>query len=281
MRAREILALVTVTPPPGASPGGWPPQTPPPGRDLLAGKVVVITAAAGTGIGSATARRCLDEGASVAVSDRHKPRLAEIHDELAEAHPDRVWSAPCDVTEEREVEALMAGAVRRFGRIDVLVNNAGLGGTSSVLEMTDEQWLRVLDVTLNGTFRCTRAALRQMVAQGHGGAVVNNASVLGWRAQPGQAHYAAAKAGVMALTRCAAMDVAEHGIRVNAVAPSLATHPFLAKVTSEDLLADLAAREAFGRAAQPWEVASVIVFLASDYASYLTGEVVSVSSQHP
>ena len=132
-----------------------------------------------------------------------------------------------------------------------MINNAGLGGTSSVLDMTDEQWQRVLDVTLNGTFRCTRAALRQMVAQGHGGAVVNNASVLGWRAQPGQAHYAAAKAGVMAFTRCAALDVAGHGIRVNAVAPSLAIHPFLAKVTSEDLLADLAAREAFGRAAEP------------------------------
>jgi 3-oxoacyl-[acyl-carrier protein] reductase len=139
----------------------------------------------------------------------------------------------------------------------------------------------VLDVTLTGTFRCTRAVLRQMVAQGHGGAVVNNASVLGWRAQPGQAHYAAAKAGVMALTRCAALDVAGHGIRVNAVAPSLATHPFLAKVTSEELLTELASREAFGRAAHPWEVANVIVFLASDYASYLTGEVVSVSSQHP
>jgi 3-oxoacyl-[acyl-carrier protein] reductase len=120
-----------------------------------------------------------------------------------------------------------------------------------------------------------------MVAQGHGGAVVNNASVLGWRAQPGQAHYAAAKAGVMALTRCAALDVAAHGIRVNAVAPSLAVHPFLAKVTSEDLLAELAAAEPFGRAAEPWEVANVMVFLASDYASYMTGEVVSVSAQHP
>jgi 3-oxoacyl-[acyl-carrier protein] reductase len=147
--------------------------------------------------------------------------------------------------------------------------------------MTDEQWSRVLDVTLNGTFRCTRAALRQLVAQGRGGAVVNNASVLGWRAQPGQAHYAAAKAGVMALTRCAALDVAAHGIRVNAVAPSLAAHPFLARVASEELLAELAGREAFGRAAEPWEVASVIAFLASDYASYLTGEVISVSGQHP
>jgi 3-oxoacyl-[acyl-carrier protein] reductase len=264
--------------PPGAA--GSP--LPPAGRDLLAGKVVVITAAAGTGIGSAAAQRCLMEGARVVVSDQHARRLAVTHDELAVAHGgDRVWSQACDVTHEDEVEALVSGTVRQFGRIDVLINNAGLGGTSSVLEMTDEQWRRVLDVTLTGTFRCTRAALRQMVAQGHGGAVVNNASVLGWRAQPGQAHYAAAKAGVMAFTRCTALDVARYGIRVNAVAPSLAAHPFLARVTSEDLLAELARQEAFGRAAEPWEVATVMVFLASDYSSYLTGEVISVSSQHP
>jgi 3-oxoacyl-[acyl-carrier protein] reductase len=269
-----------VPPGPAAVPPGSA-AVPPAGRDLLAGKVVVITAAAGTGIGSAAARRCLEEGAFVVISDSHARRLTATRGELAEAHGERVWSLVCDVTDEGEVEALIAGTVRQFGRIDVLVNNAGLGGTSSVLEMTDEQWIRVLDVTLTGTFRATRAALRQMVAQGHGGAVVNNASVLGWRAQPGQAHYAAAKAGVMAFTRCAALDVAGHGIRVNAVAPSLATHPFLAKVTSEELLTELASREAFGRAAHPWEVANVMVFLASDYASYLTGEVVSVSSQHP
>jgi 3-oxoacyl-[acyl-carrier protein] reductase len=251
-------------------------------HQLLDGKVVVITAAAGTGIGSAAARRCLEEGARVMISDQHERRLAATRAELAAAHgEDAVAARPCDVTDEAQVQALIDGAVDRFGRIDVMINNAGLGGTSPILEMTDEQWLKVLDVTLNGTFRCTRAALRQLVAQGGGGAVVNNASVLGWRAQPGQAHYAAAKAGVMALTRCAALDVAGHGIRVNAVAPSLAIHPFLAKVTSEDLLTELAAREPFGRAAEPWEVANVMIFLASDYASYLTGEVVSVSAQHP
>jgi 3-oxoacyl-[acyl-carrier protein] reductase len=255
--------------------------SPPAGHALLDGKVVVITAAAGTGIGSAAARRCLDEGAQVAISDQHARRLKEAGAELAAQYPGRVWSQPCDVTDEEQVQALIDGAVAQFGRLDVMINNAGLGGTAPVLEMTDEQWHRVLDITLTGTFRCTRAALRQLVAQGGGGAVVNNASVLGWRAQPGQAHYAAAKAGVMAFTRCAAMDVAAHGIRVNAVAPSLAAHPFLAKVTSEELLAELAGREAFGRAAEPWEVASVMVFLASDYASYLTGEVISVSSQHP
>jgi 3-oxoacyl-[acyl-carrier protein] reductase len=253
---------------------------PPAGRDLLAGKVVVITAAAGAGIGSAAARRCLEEGALVAISDQHEARLAASAAELAGRYGDRVWATPCDVTDEGAVQALVNGAAGHFGRIDVMINNAGLGGTNSILDMTDAEWLRVLDITLNGTFRCTRAALRQMVAQGNGGAIVNNASVLGWRAQEGQAHYAAAKAGVMALTRCAAMDVASHGIRVNAVAPSLATHPFLAKVMSQDLLDELARREAFGRGAEPWEVASVMVFLASDYASYLTGEVISVSSQH-
>jgi 3-oxoacyl-[acyl-carrier protein] reductase len=103
--------------------------------------------------------------------------------------------------------------------------------------------------------------------------------VLGWRAQAGQAHYAAAKAGVMALTRCAAIEAAPHGVRVNAVAPSLAMHAFLAKVTTDDLLEELTQREAFGRAAEPWEIATVIAFLASDYSTYMTGEIVSVSSQ--
>ena len=244
------------------------------GHDLLRDKVVVVTAAAGTGIGSAVARRCVEEGATVVVSDWHERRLEKTAADLG------VAAIPCDVTSEEQVRALVDGTVAEYGRLDVMINNAGLGGTSSILDMTDDEWSRVLDVTLNGTFRCTRAALKHMVAQGSG-AVVNNASVVGWRAQEGQAHYAAAKAGVMALTRCAAMDVALHGIRVNAVAPSLAAHPFLAKVTSEELLAELASKEAFGRAAEPWEVANVMVFLASDYASYLTGEVISVSSQHP
>ncbi|WP_025617350.1 SDR family oxidoreductase [Salinispora cortesiana] len=262
-----------------------PPNLTPPlrpaGRELLAEKVVVVTAAAGSGIGAAVVERCLDEGALVVISDRHLRRLAESYERLSADYPGRVRSLPCDVTDEQEVEALVNAAVADFGRLDVMINNAGLGGTASVMEMADDEWSRVLDVTLTGTFRCTRAAVRQMLAQGQGGVVVNNASVLGWRAQAGQAHYAAAKAGVMAFTRCAALDAAPYGIRVNAVAPSLAMHPNLSKVTSADLLAELTGQEAFGRAAQPWEVAAVMAFLASDYASYLTGEVVSVSSQHP
>jgi 3-oxoacyl-[acyl-carrier protein] reductase len=249
------------------------------GHALLAGKTVIVTASAGAGIGMAAAKRCLEEGARVVISDTHERRLGETLDALQPLG--EVSAQRCDVTVEDDVQALITHAVDTFGHLDVMINNAGLGGTKSVLDMTDEEWTRVLDVTLNGTFRCTRAALRQMVAQGSGGVVVNNASVVGWRAQEGQAHYAAAKAGVMALTRCAALDAAAHNIRVNAVSPSLAMHPHLVKVTSEELLENLTAREAFGRYAEPWEVANVMVFLASDYSSYLTGEVVSVSSQHP
>ena len=251
-----------------------------PGHGLLAGKTVLVTAAAGTGIGYSTAKRCVEEGARVVISDAHERRLGEAAERLGELSGDRPLALTCDVTDEDQVQALFRETARRHGRVDVLVNNAGLGGTANLVDMTDDQWDRVIDVTLNGTFRCTRAALRHM-RDGGGGVVVNNASVLGWRAQPGQSHYAAAKAGVMALTRCAAMEAAAFGVRINAVAPSLAMHPFLAKVTTDELLEELTDREAFGRAAEPWEVANVIVFLASDYSSYLTGEVVSVSSQHP
>ncbi|MFE6485350.1 SDR family oxidoreductase [Streptomyces sp. NPDC057757] len=251
------------------------------GHGLLKGRTAVITAAAGAGIGGATARRFLEEGARVLVSDAHARRLKESAEALAgEFGAGSVTALPCDVTDEDQVQALFGAALERHGRLDIVVNNAGLGGTSELVDMTDEQWSRVLDVTLGGTFRCTRAALRLLRERGGGGVIVNNASVVGWRAQAGQAHYAAAKAGVMALTRCAAIEAAAYGVRVNAVSPSLAMHPHLVKVTTPELLDELTAREAYGRYAEPWEVANVIVFLASGYSSYLTGEVVSVSSQH-
>jgi len=247
---------------------------------LLDGKTVLVTAAAGTGIGFAAARRCAEEGAKVMLSDAHERRVAEAAAELEKLVGGRVAHRRCDVTREGDVRALVDAAIRELGHVDVLVNNAGLGGFAPLVEMTDEQWLKVLDVTLTGTFRMTRAMLPHMLGR-RSGAIVNNASVLGWRAQPGQSHYAAAKAGVMAFTRCVALEAAASGVRVNAVSPSLAMHPFLSKVTPPGLLEELTHREAFGRAAEPFEIANVIVFLASDYASYMTGEVVAVSNQHP
>jgi 3-oxoacyl-[acyl-carrier protein] reductase len=229
------------------TPSGAPPC--PPGRDLLRGKTVLITAAAGTGIGYATAKRCIEEGATVFVSDLHERRLGEAVQKLSSLAAAAPFSRVCDVTKESDVRSL-----------------------------TDEQWNKVLDVSLTSVFRMTRAVLPHMYAR-RSGVIVNNASVLGWRAQALQAHYAAAKAGVMAFTRCAAIEAAEYGVRVNAVAPSIAMHEFLNRVTRDDLLTELRRREAFGRTAEVWEIANVIVFLAGDLSSYMTGEVISVSSQ--
>ena len=256
-------------------------QTPPPylpPHDLLRGKTVLMTAAAGAGIGFATAQRCVEEGARLFISDIHEKRTADAAAKLTEMGGQAVGHRLCNVRDDGEVRALVAAAIAELGHIDVVINNAGLGGETPIVEMTDDQWDAVMDITLNSVFRMTRAVMPHMMER-RSGVIVNNASVLGWRAQKGQAHYAAAKAGVMALTRCSAMEAAEYGVRVNAVAPSLAVHPFLVKTTPQELIDELEAKEAFGRGAAPWEVSNVMVFLASDYSSYMTGEVVAVSSQ--
>ncbi len=239
--------------------------------------------------------------AALVISDIHERRLGEAADKIEAETGVRPETTLCNVTKEDQVQAMFETGVRpettlcnvtkedqvqamfelaidKMGHVDVLMNNAGLGGYAKLVDMTDDQWSLVLDVTLNGCFRCTRAALKHMMPRGKG-AIVNNASVLGWRAQEGQSHYAAAKAGVMALTRCAAIEAAERNVRINCVSPSLAMHPFLEKVTPPGLLEELQKREAFGRGAEPWEISNVMVFLASDYSSYMTGEVLSVSSQ--
>lgn len=251
-----------------------------PAHGLLTGKSVLVTAAAGAGIGFAAARRAAEEGCrALFVSDVHERRLGEAVAAIQrETGLQQVYGQLCDVSQQAQVDALIRAAEERLGGIDVLINNAGLGTSKRVVEMEDAEWHKVLDVTLTGTFRMTRAALQVMQPRGHG-VIINNASVLGWRAQQEQAHYAAAKAGVMALTRCAALEAADFGVRINAVAPSIAIHAFLKKSASEELLQQLSEKEAFGRGAEPWEIANVMVFLASDYSSYMTGEVVSVSSQ--
>ncbi len=250
------------------------------GHNLLKDKSVLITAAAGAGIGFAAAKRAIEEGCrAIMLSDIHEGRLQKAVDTLKnETGLQTVFGEICNVTVESEVQTLINSAEEKLGGVDILINNAGLGGQKYLIDMQDDEWMRVIDITLNGTMRMTRAMMRVMKTRNRG-VIVNNASVLGWRAQKEQTHYAAAKAGVMALTRCAALEAAEFGVRINAVSPSIAVHDFLKKSASEELLADLVKNEAFGRGAEVWEVANVMMFLASDYSSYMTGEIVSVSSQ--
>ncbi len=258
-------------------------KEPPPyvaGHNLLSGKSVLITAAAGAGIGFAAATRAAEEGArGVFISDIHAGRLEKAVENLRESTGlENVHGMLANVTDEGEVQALVDAAEDALDGVDVLINNAGLGGSRLLVDMPDDEWQRVIDITLTGTMRMSRAMLTRMQPRG-AGVIVNNASVLGWRAQKEQSHYAAAKAGVMALTRCSALEAADHGVRINAVSPSIAFHEFLKKTTPEELLEELASREAFGRAAEVWEVANVMMFLASDYSGYMTGEIVSCSSQ--
>ncbi len=256
-------------------------RTPPPpypeSKNILEGKTVLVTASAGTGIGFATAKRCAEEGATVMLSDIHEARLAKAADDLSAAISRPVYSTICDVSSDTQVQNLIEQAVSSMGSLDVLVNNAGLGMTQSLIDTDIEDWQKLLDINLTGPFRTMKAALPVMIQQG-GGVIINMSSICAWRAEAGQTAYGASKAGVLALTRCAAMEAAEHNIRVNAVVPSLALHPHLEKVASPEFLQQLIDQnEAFGRAAEPWEIGNTVVFLASDYSGYMTGESLSVS----
>jgi 3-oxoacyl-[acyl-carrier protein] reductase len=251
------------------------------GHGLISDKSVLVTAAAGAGIGFSAATRAVEEGArAIVLSDIHEKRLEAAVAKLKEdTGLEAVHGKVGNVAVEEDVRALVDYAEETTGGVDILINNAGLGTSRLLIEMEDEEWHRVIDVTLNGTMRMTRYMMKVMKARGRGGVIVNNASVLGWRAQREQAHYAAAKAGVMALTRCAALEATEFNVRINAVAPSIVLHPMLRKSATQALLEELESKEAYGRAAEAWEVANVMMFLASDYSSYMTGEIVPVSNQ--
>ena len=249
----------------------------PEGRNLFVGKNILLTASAGAGIGFSTAKRFLEEGANVFISDVHQGRLDKAIENLKSLKLGEVDGCLCNVTSDEEIDEMFSQALARYGHLDGVINNAGLGGESSLENMSNAAWNLVMDVTLNGAMKIMRAAIP--ILKETQGIIVNNASVLGWRAQAGQSHYAAAKAGVMALTRCVALETVGDGIRINAVAPSLAMNPHLSKTSSDELIAELESKEAFGRGAEPWEIANIILFLASDLSSYMTGEVVSASSQ--
>jgi 3-oxoacyl-[acyl-carrier protein] reductase len=249
----------------------------PEGRNLFVGKNILLTASAGAGIGFSTAKRFLEEGANVFISDVHQGRLDKAIENLKSLKLGEVDGCLCNVTSDEEIDKMFSQALARYGHLDGVINNAGLGGESSLETMSNDAWNLVMDVTLNGAMKIMRAAIP--ILKETQGIIVNNASVLGWRAQAGQSHYAAAKAGVMALTRCVALETVGDGIRINAVAPSLAMNPHLSKTSSDELIAELESKEAFGRGAEPWEIANIILFLASDLSSYMTGEIISASSQ--
>ncbi|MBI4361841.1 MAG: 3-oxoacyl-ACP reductase FabG [Euryarchaeota archaeon] len=248
----------------------------------LQGRVAIVTASAGAGIGQATVRRLAADGADVVVSDAHRredgtSRTAEVAADIEKATGRRAMGIVCDVTRREQVEAMVQRTVREFGRLDILVNNAGYEKNVPVVEMPDEVWERVVGVCLSGTYLCTRVALPHMVGQ-RWGRVVNLASIAAWLgAEYGGAHYSAAKSGVIGFTRAVAREVAPHGVTVNAVSPGFVPNPFLAKQYPPEALAKFERRAPVGRGGRPEELAAAIAFLASPEAEYITGEALCVS----
>jgi len=240
-------------------------------------KVVFVTAAAGAGIGQAVARTFASEGATVVISDQHAERTEKVAAQIAEDTGSEVTGYACDVRDESRIDEVVQTVVDRYGRLDVVVNNSGINQLAPLHEMPTDTWRHVIDVSLTGPFLVTRRALSVMREQRHG-AIVNMSSIAGrMRPAEGESHYAAAKAGIQGFTRAAAMEAAPFGIRVNAVAPGLAWNAFLAKIYSEDYVEEMARQTPLGRAGTPQDVANAVAFLASDKASFITGEVLCVS----
>ena len=242
----------------------------------LAGRVIVITGG-GQGIGAACAERLAAEGAAVALWDMNQAAAQALAQRLRESGA-RAEAMPCNVARKAEVDAALAATVLAFGRIDGLVNNAGIFRAADFLEVTEEDWDAVIEVNLKGAFLAGQAAARQMVAQGGGGAIVNMSSVNGSMAIASIASYNASKGGINQLTRAMALALADHGIRVNAAAPgTIATE--LAReavLTSEEARLRILGRTPMKRLGEPEEVADVVAFLLSDAARYMTGEIVHV-----
>jgi len=242
----------------------------------LAGRVIVVTGG-GQGIGAACAERFASEGARVALWDVNTVAAKALAERLRAAGAE-AEAVPCNVARKGEVDAALAATVLAFGRVDGLVNNAGIFRAADFLEVTEEDWDAVLDVNLKGAFLVGQAVARQMVAQASGGAIVNMSSVNGSMAIASIASYNASKGGINQLTRAMALALADHRIRVNAAAPgTIATE--LAReavLTSDEAKQRILGRTPMKRLGEPEEVADVVAFLLSDAARYMTGEIVHV-----
>jgi len=236
-------------------------------------KISLITGAA-QGIGLATALKFAQEGATVIVCDVHQGAIDEAVQQCQALGAQAVGYV-MDVTQREQVDSVVAQVKAQFGRIDTLVNNAGITQDARLVKMTLEQFDRVIDVNLRGVFHCTQAVADIMIAQGQG-VILNASSVVGIYGNFGQTNYAATKFGIIGFTKTWSRELGPKGVRVNAVAPGFIATPILASMP-DNVLKEMEHRVPLKRLGQPEEIANVYAFLASDEASYVNGSVIEVS----
>jgi len=237
----------------------------------LAGQVALVTGAS-RGIGASIARELAQAGAKVVVNYASSPAAAEAVVAEIQAAGGQAWAHQANVAEEEQVEAMVKDVLEKEGRLDVLVNNAGITRDGLLMRMKSADWQSVIDLNLSGVFLCTRAVSRAML-KARSGRIINITSVVGLMGNPGQANYSAAKAGVIGLTRSSAAEFASRGVTVNAVAPGFIESDMTAELDKEPILKAIP----LGRMGQPSEVASAVRFLAADpAAAYMTGQVLQV-----
>lgn len=240
---------------------------------LLEGRIAVITGGA-QGLGYAIAQAFVKEGAKVVLGDVNAEGVAAAAQQLAVG--DRAVGLACNVTSAHDVDALVTEAKDRFGSLDIMVNNAGITRDATMRKMTEEQFDQVIDVHLKGCWLGTRAACTIMREQESGGSIINVSSISGKVGMLGQTNYSAAKAGIVGLTKAAAKEVGFANVRVNAIAPGI-IRTEMTDALREDVMAAKIAEVPIGRIGEPSEVASVVLFLASDMSSYMSGTVLEIT----
>lgn len=243
----------------------------------LKGRVAILTAAAGAGIGRATAKTFAREGASVVVTDIHEERTQQVVHEIIEEFGVDAIGMKCNVLNLQEIKDVVKATIEKFGRIDILFNNAGTNRPSKIVDMTDENWELVIGVSLKSVFYFTREVLPIMMKQQYG-RIINVSSVAAFRGlSGGHAHYAAAKAGVMAFTRCLAMEAAPYRITANTIAPSFIYNDFIPNLYPQEEIERMLNEIPYPRKGVPQDVANLALFLASDEGEYITGQTICVT----
>jgi 3-oxoacyl-[acyl-carrier protein] reductase len=243
----------------------------------LKDRVAIVTAAAGAGIGQAMARMMAREGAKIIVTDMHGERTRAVAQTIHDEFNVETMGIQCDVTSLNDVKDVVKSVLERFGRVDILFNNAGTNRPARIVDMTDETWELVINTSLKGTFYFSREVLPAMMEQKNG-RIVNITSVAGFRGlEGGHAHYAAAKAGVMAFTRCLAMEAAPFCITANTIAPSFIFNEFIPSIYPQGEIERMYAEIPYPRKGTPEDIANTALFLVSDEGEYITGQTICVT----